>query len=268
MASNEFIASDAFGDFFFFGSSNSSNEPMAPPSSAESPSRTGAAVFMFPVRSRAAPSNKQLICTSSVDSSHYIRLDPTPDATATLVLRAPTRETDRACKQGPNIDDDVATNGGHDPAKPEMQSGVEYGYGRSASLDTGNAPNNRDQCQPPDTAVPIAGDGKMKTSLSLSPEENPWPHSQYMAPYRSGSSGGSSGGGGPGGANQHHHHHHHHHNGWHSTEWWRSFSSSRLNEMTTEEPDKRSPEMLKVPYTGGAEPMYVLVHGSDPVKSD
>ncbi|GIL44021.1 hypothetical protein Vafri_1601 [Volvox africanus] len=242
MADNDFIASDAFGDFFFFGSSTPSSEPDVSRSSTESPSRTNAAVFMFPVRSRVTSTNKHLIGTSSVDSVHSLRLDSAVDATATLVLCAPKQETDRACKEGPNSDD-VAINTNRTLAKSEMQSGGEYGCGRSASLDTGNTLNNRDQCRPSDSLV---------------------------APHRSGSNGGSSGGGGTAGANHYHNHHHHynHHNGWHSTEWWRSFSSSRLNEMTTEEPDKRSAEMRKVPYTGGAEPMYVLVHGNDQEKSD
>lgn len=53
------------------------------------------------------------------------------------------------------------------------------------------------------------------------------------------------------------------HAAWHGTEWWRRFSSSRLNELAQEEPDPHSPEMRRVPFTGGASPMCALVHGEE-----
>ncbi len=53
------------------------------------------------------------------------------------------------------------------------------------------------------------------------------------------------------------------HAAWHGTEWWRRFSSSKLNELAQEEPDPHSPEMRRVPFTGGASPMCALVHGEE-----
>lgn len=173
----------------------------------------------------------------SVNSSPDRALGAVPDASNAVLHTLETAGRDS--KQAPD------NNGLKLGATVEMKSENDIGghaYERSASLDTASSHGNRDQCAVDNVLSPE--EGFARPSLHCS---------QSLVERRSGSVGGSGGGAGPGA--------HGHHNGWHSTEWWRSFSSSRLNEMATEEPDKRSPEMRKVPYVGGAEPMCTMVHG-------
>ncbi|GLC39426.1 hypothetical protein PLESTB_001347800 [Pleodorina starrii] len=257
---DDFVTSDAFGDFFFFGASNPSGNPSGCQSLPTSPHNTGiGTVFTFPVRSnKTTPSNKQLSSSPPVEASRGLPASTTADATATLMVLAPKQAVERDCKLGKGADDVKASSAACAGASPDVPGG-ERGYGRSTSLDTAFARSNRDQSTA-DGPAPTRADDGTKPLCSFSAQENPCLYAQYVAARRSGSMGGGSGGGaGPGAA----HHHHHHQGFWHSTEWWRSFSSSRLNEMAAEEPDMRSAEMRKVPYVGGAEPMCVLVHGEE-----
>ncbi|EFJ43543.1 hypothetical protein VOLCADRAFT_106806 [Volvox carteri f. nagariensis] len=240
---SDFVTSDAFGDFFFLGAVNQPCKQSIAQSSPTSPCGNSTAVFTFPVRRRDSSSNKQLHNVSTVEVNCSLSAPPAADATATLFLTA-LQDADSDCKQVSDTDDVNASSAcrTHDKIGGPPN---ERGYGRSSSLDTGNTQSNRDQCH---------ADGCVRPANTVSAYEDQDLHLTCMTTRRSGSVGGSGGGAGP-------HLNNHHHNGWHSTEWWRSFSSSRLNEMATEEPDKRSPEMLRVPYVGGAEPMCTLVHG-------
>jgi hypothetical protein len=215
-----------------------------------------AGVFTFPVRSRAAGLREQLLVASSSDSCCTFGMGDGVHAAATLTLCPPKDPAGRERKLAKDADDLLAMNSVPVASKFDAQRG----YGRSASLDTHPAQHFRDQTGPNDSASQSpAGDS---SRLECSPQSQEgtllYPSPHCLAARRSGSAASSGGGAGPCGANLHHHH-----SGWHSTEWWRSFSSSRLNEMAAEEPDKRSPEMRKVPFTGGAEPMCALVHSTE-----
>ncbi|PNH07228.1 hypothetical protein TSOC_006310 [Tetrabaena socialis] len=185
--------------------------------------------------------------TSQMLSEPLLEDDVCYSADATYVSVAPHRCSSTAAPSAPAAPavDCIVTIRARRDVKP---GALPRDFARGPSIDT-QGPRERDQIPLP--LASLFGEALKAADVAASSSHPaPLSRSHGGAPSRNSSGGGAappaSALGGPS----------------HSTEWWRSFSSSRLNEMGAEEPDMRSLEMRKVPYVGGSEPMCALMHGA------
>ncbi|KAG2495559.1 hypothetical protein HYH03_006159 [Edaphochlamys debaryana] len=254
MRDAELIVTDAFGDIFIVGDAPRQRHPSSASTAAPACSAQPC-VFTFPVRSKhpVAP-----------PPAHGPPLDPAcpADGTAVILIRhhkaAPGSTASAAQGPGPggagcDLQDGLGLPKGWLPQDDERHSRA---FLRAASLDTAR-PRDRDQrpvaapqgpaqpepeaeADPAGAQVPVARVFSAAAQASLNGGGGSFSRSAGGAGSAGGAPPGcpcSGSGSGSASAGRVH------------AEWWKSFSSSRLNEMAAEEPDPRSPEMRHVPYT-------------------